>query len=92
MSRHKYVHKQGKMNMPVWKSSLVSGSFKGEHTKFYTLYLAEHWKECIGRTKHVYMSGGIVEKAMKVSSTGLPHYTLSLGSIETDCVISETVL
>ena len=43
MSRHKSVHKQGKMHMPVWKSSLVSGSFKGELTKFYTLYLAEHW-------------------------------------------------
>ena len=60
------------MNMPVWKSSLVSGSFKGELTKFYTLYLAEHWNKCIGRTKHVYMSGGIDEKTLKVSSNVVP--------------------
>ena len=50
MSRHTSMHIQGKMNMPVWKSFLDSGSFKGELTKFYNLYLAEHCNECIGRT------------------------------------------
>ena len=37
MSRHTSIHIQGKMNMPVWKSSLVSDSFKGVFYK--VLYL-----------------------------------------------------
>ena len=68
MSRHIPVHIQGKMNIPDWKNSLLIGSFKGELTKFYTLYLAKHCYECICRTQHVYVSGGINEKALKVSN------------------------
>ena len=68
MSRHTTVHIQGKMNIPDWKSSLVSSSFKAELTKFYTVYLAEHYHKYITRTQHIYVSGGLGEKALKVSS------------------------
>ena len=55
------------MNIPDLKSSLVSDSFKGELTKFYTLYISRillqiYWQDT------TCMSGGINEKTMKVSN------------------------
>ena len=68
VSRLTSVHIQGKMNIPDWKSSLTNGSFKAKLTKFYTLYIAEHCNTCINMNQHVYVSGGIDEKALKVSN------------------------
>ena len=71
MSRLTSVHIKRKMNIPDWKSSLVNGSFTAGLTKFYTLYLAEHCNKCIKRNQpnqHVYVSGGIDEKALNVSN------------------------
>ena len=43
-------------------------ALKQNSQKFYTLYLAEHCNKCINMNQHVYVSGGIDEKAVKVSN------------------------
>ena len=72
---------QGKMNIPDWKKYHVNCSFKAEAelTKFYTLYLAGRCHKCINRIQHVYVSGGIDEKALNLSND-VVHIIEQLGS------------
>ena len=63
---HALSHIQGHMKIGDWKKVLVSTKSKGEVTALFTKYIAEHANDFLSDSQHLYVSGGLKEKALKI--------------------------
>ena len=68
-ARHTNIHIQPSVAVPSnWKQFLSSGENKQNLAKYYTDYMSEHASSHLNSTQALYISGGMVDKVVKIQN------------------------